>query len=474
MQPFLVSLEHPDPRDLVHAFVRHFRYFAFAFRALLYRLAVISHAHPYESCWLQDGGEMQPTDDDLRSPYSTPSFAGSFSAPSSEPQAAPAFHRYQHGDLVAPWYAAPSPEQHAHSGHSGTPPLPQSYHVLGPYMMAGPAIYGQPLAYDSGTAPNQQIQGHFSPEMADPRTPAPSPPNQGVPAVYYQNSPAASYQAQHTVPVTVPMAYNSPGHIGHLVDYSTPREGHGVPRQTLYHNGSTTSLESMASTSYPPATGPSGAQTYTFVASEASSFTSDNGGGSQRSQKAPKKRGSGTTTRRPRKPPPDVIEEPKLQTAPEIARNKPRTGSPKRPRTEVSQPEPSAEGETTPSSARIVSPRTISKAHIGQRSRTSTDASQRQSATSHVDAQRAPQSEGARLTQTEDPDELKQQLQEALEENRTLRAFKQRQDEIEKQVAELRMDFRRHERDMKCKALEIASMYAGNAMRDDPSRAEIG
>lgn len=243
-----------------------------------------------------------------------------------------------------------------------------------------------------------------------------------------------------------------------------------------YHGGSATSLESMASGSYPPSTGRGGPQTYTFVASETSSFTSDNGTGfQQRAQKAPKKRGSGTATRRPRKPPPEVAVETKLQTAPEIARNTGRSGSPKRARTEVSQPEPSAQGETTPSSARTVSPGTISKAHIGQRSRTSTDASQLPSTANHADGQRVQESEGARqTTQPDNADDLKQQLHEALEENRTLRAFKLRQEEIEKQIAELRMDFRRHERDMKCKALEIASMYAGNAMRDDPSRTEAG
>jgi hypothetical protein len=414
---------------------------------------------------------MESTDDHLISPYSTASFAGSFTATSSDPQPAPAFHRYQHGDLVAPWYATSSPEQHAHSGNVRASPIPQSYQVLGPYMIAEPAMHGQSVAYDPAVVSNQQIQAQFSPGMVDHRTTPPSPPNNGVPGVYYQNAPATSYLAQHTVPVTVPMAYSPSGTMGHPGDYTATSEGH----RALYKNSSTASLDPVTGKSYPSASNQSGQQTYTFVTSETSSFTSDTGAGSQqRPQKAPKKRGSVPATRRPRKPPLEVVVEPRLQTAPEIARNAPRTASPKRARTDVSQPEPSAKGETAPDSVQSVSPGTISKAHIGQRSRASTDVSQRQNPASHVDGQRVEHSDGSRQTQSNNSEYLRQQLHGALVENRTLRAFKMRQDEIEKQVAELRKDFRRHERDMKCKALEIASMSAGNAMGDEPPRGEAG
>jgi len=413
---------------------------------------------------------MQSPDDPLVSPYSTQSFNssfnGSFSAPSSDPQPAPAFHRYQRGDLAAPWFATSSPEQHVPNGNPiGTSPLQQSYQVLGPYMMAEPAMYMQPVAYDSGTVSDQQIQAQFSPGMADPRTPAPSPSNNGVPAVYYQNTPAASYPAQHPVAGPGPMAYHSPGTMGHHDDYTATREGHRGSIPTLYKNNSTTSLDSMASNGYPLVPIQSAPQTFTFVTSEASSFTSDSGS-QQRSQKAPKKRGSGPATRRPRKPPPEVVAEPKLQTAPEIERDAPRAGSPKRARTEASQPESKATVERTPESSRTLSPGTISKAHIGQRSRASTETSQRPSTASHSDGQRAqdagrPQQNHAENLQLLGRDSLRM----LIEQNRSLNA---RVDEYCRLGAELKMDLRRHERDMKCKMLEIASASAGDAWEDSP------
>ncbi|OIW31134.1 hypothetical protein CONLIGDRAFT_301253 [Coniochaeta ligniaria NRRL 30616] len=432
---------------------------------------------------------MQSPDDHLISPYSTPSFASSFSAPSADPSA---FHRYQHGDLVGPWFAASDPEHHAHhaqGGNLGNSPIEQGfdYQVLGPYMIAQPAMYGQPVAQDSAVLSSQQMQGQFSPGMADSGTPAPSPSNNGVPGVHYRNPSAVSYMPQQSNSAPVPIAYNSPGPMGHLADYSARMEGHRPPTAALYRNSSPKSFDSAASNSYPPASSQTGRQIFTFItpqvggtASETSSFTSDSGAASQqRSQKAPKKRGTGTATRRPRKPPLEPVAEPKLQTAPEISRNTPRTASPKRAMTEVNQTESRTAFETTPNSSSTVSPGAISKAHIGQRSRAPTDASQQHQATSHVDVSTGQYLGGSQQSPSDNSKFLSQKLKEFIEENQSLN---KRADELDKDVQRLKnenamlsrqaAELKKDVRDMKCKVLE--SLSGGDAMRDDSPRADGG
>ncbi|KAH8907991.1 hypothetical protein BR93DRAFT_927022 [Coniochaeta sp. PMI_546] len=427
---------------------------------------------------------MQSRDDHLISPYSTPSYANSFSAPSAE---SPAFHRYQHGDLVGPWFAASDPEQHAQSASIGNPSIEQGfdYQVLGPYMIAQPAIYGQSAAQGPAPVSSQHIQSQFSPGMADPGTPAPSPSNNGVPGVQYRHSPAVSYIPQQPVPVT--MAYNSPGAMGQAQDYSTGRDGHRPLTATLYRNRSATSLDSAASNNYPPASSQTGQQIFTFIApqvggtpSEASSFTSDSGTASQqRSQKAPKKRSSGTGTRRPRKPPLEVVAEPKLQKAPEIARNAARTASPKRARTEVNQTGSTKACESTPDSSRTVSPGTISKAHIGQQPRASADTNQQHKATSSAEAPKGQYLEGSQPSHSDNSKFLSQKLKEFIEENQSLN---KRADELDKDVQRLKnenamlsrqaAELKKDVRDMKCKVLE--SLSGGDALRHDSPRADVG
>lgn len=428
---------------------------------------------------------MQSTDEHMISPYSTSPFTGSFSAPCNEP---PAFHRYQHGDLVGPWFAASDPEQQAHSGQLGDSSMEQrfDYQILGPYMIAQPSMYGQGIVQEPASMSSQQIQSQFSPNLADhPGTPAPSPSNNGVPGVHYRNSPGITYVPQQTRTVPIAMPYSSPGTSSYPADYSARREGHRPATASLYRDGSAVSLDSAASSSFPPGPPQSGQQIFTFIApqvggappSESSSFTSDSGTASQqRSQKVPKKRASGTTTRRPRKPPLEAVVEPKLQKAPEISRNAPRTTSPKRARTEVSQTDSSTAVETTPDSVRTVSPGTISKAHIGQQSRASPGASQQHKAAGRTDAPKVPYSEESH---SDNSKFLSQKLKEFIEENQSLN---KRADELDKDVQRLKhenamlsrqaAELKKDVRDMKCKVLE--SLSGGDTMRDDSPRADAG
>jgi hypothetical protein len=240
---------------------------------------------------------------------------------------------------------------------------------------------------------------------------------------------------------------------------------------SLYKNSSSGSLDSTSSHRYSPAPIQTGPQTFKFVASEASSFTSDSGS-QQRSQKAAKKRGTVTATRRPRKPPVEVVVESKLQATPELVGNVPRAGSPKRARREVGQRDSKATGERTPDSGRTVSPGTISKARIGERSRASTDASQRPNTADRVAGERGQDWGPAQLSQTENLQFLGQLpwAQELMEESQTLM---KRVEEFCRLGTQLRNDIKRHERDMKGKLLEMPKATAGDDSRVNTPQASV-
>jgi hypothetical protein len=135
--------------------------------------------------------------------------------------------------------------------------------------------------------------------------------------------------------------------------------------------------------------------------------------------------------------------------------------------------------ETTPDSSRTVSPGTISKAHIGQRSRASTDESQQETATAHVGGPIVQYPERSQQSHSDNSKFLSQKLQEFIEENQNLtkradgldrdvQRLKNENAIMSRQAAELKKDIR----DMKCKVLEIAS--SGDAMRGLSPRAEVG
>jgi hypothetical protein len=223
------------------------------------------------------------------------------------------------------------------------------------------------------------------------------------------------------------MAYDPPGTMGYSAENSAGREQRG-PIATLYEN-------------MPQASNQGISQIFTFnapqfggVPSETSSFASDSGTASrQRLQQAPKKRVSGTGTRRPRKPPVEVVAEPKLQILPDIARNAPRPGSPKRARMRADQTDSKAAVETTPDSIRTVSPGETSKAQIGQRLRTS-----------HADGPRAQRSERLQQSLSDNSTFLGQKLPEFIEE---IQALSKRANELEKEVQRLKNEislFNRH------------------------------
>ncbi|KAB5562847.1 hypothetical protein GE09DRAFT_1109970 [Coniochaeta sp. 2T2.1] len=445
--------------------------------------------------------EMQSDDDPLVSPYSTASFpGGSFSVTSAD---SPAFHRYQHGDLVSQFYTGQEPDMEfqQHHGQLDNSPNPQNfaYQVLGtPYMMAQPVMYGQQITQGSAAMSTQQMQNHFAPNMVEPSTPGSSASNQGVSLAQFRHSPAATYAPQHPTSAPISMSYSSPVTISQPTEYAPTarRDSHRGSISTLYRNNSTASLDSMSSNSYQPPPAPQTVpKLFTFVTpqvggtpSETSSFNSDGGAGSQqRSQKGAKKRGS-IASRRPRKPPLEVMTESKLQNAPQIQRHEPRNASPKRARTSISHAELKTTVETMPDSSLTVSPGTISKAHIGQRSRASTNASQQSMSTSQLVQEMVQQSREPQQDHSDDVRYLSQRLHEFIEANtkrvdeldKKVQHLEHEKDELDRNVQYLKhenvMLSRQHTEmkktvvDIKCKVLEEFSV--GDAMRDRSPRAD--
>lgn len=384
---------------------------------------------------------MQTGEDPLVSPYSTASFP-SFCATSAE---SPAFHRYPHGDLVPPFYTGQELEFQQHNGQLSNSPKPQgfAYQVLGtPYMMAQPAIYARQIFQGCGTMSTQQMQHHFAPGMVEQTTPGSSASNHGASVAQFRIAPAASYVAQRPPSAPASMSYNSPWTMSQPTEYppTARRDSHRGSVPTLYTNSSTTPLDSMSSRSDPPPpTSQSAPKFFTFVTpqvggtpSETSCFASDSRMGSQqRSHKVTKKRGS-VVGRRPRKPPLEVVTELRLQSAPQIQRHEPRAASPKRVRTSISRVELKTTVETMSDSFLTMSPGTISKAHIGQRSRASTNGSQQNMATGQPVEQKIPQSRESQQDHPDDVKYLSQTLQEYIEENT------KRVDELDRKVQHLK------------------------------------
>lgn len=416
---------------------------------------------------------MQSPDDPLTSPYSTSSFNNSFGGIPPDPST---YHRYEDGETAGAWLVPAPQDTLAHSGGFDNSQMQQSfdYSVLGPYMVAQPAMYGQPAAHGSSAlcSPNQQ-PGPFSPVAPAPGTPNPSPSTGGAQGVHYRDSSNAGYLAQYQAAARPSASYASPETMTRPTDYSAMEGARPASREPLYRNPSASSHESARSKTYATAPYQNGPRSFTFVtpqvggtASESSSFASDTGP-QHTSQKAPKKRTSGAGTRRPRKPPVEPVPEPKLQTAPVIARNASRTASPKRAKTATDNERRTA-FDTTPKSSTTVSPGGVSKAVIGPRSRSSTATSQTPKDRRHPDGPGVQTTEGSHRNCNSDCKILYEALQ------REIQNLKKGSDELKRDVQWLRQensvmreehsvmsrqqtDQRKDVTDLKCKVLEMAS-----------------
>lgn len=337
---------------------------------------------------------MQSGDDQMTSLYNNPSFNSSFGG--TDPST---FQRYQNSEIAGtgPWYGLPDQETDLRSAGFNNSQTHQGfdYSVLGPYMVTQGTTYGQSTLHNESSSIRSRDQrpSPFSPVGAAPRTPADSPSLNGAQVLQYQNSPAPGYVSQYQTAALAAAPYDHGANGRQPMDYSPIDADHDASAHTLNRNHSVSPHNnSIAGRGFAAAPYQKGPQMFTFVTeqgggttSESSSFASDNGTGSQQSSlKAIKKRVSGAGTRRPRKPPVETVHETPLQTAPDIARDTPRTASPKRAKVEVNTERRPSTFDSTPIT---VSPGGPSKAHIGELSLASPDTNPRSKTTDFSNGQ---------------------------------------------------------------------------------------